>query len=180
MADKYEIRLSGSGGQGLVVAGVILAEAAAIYEDKNVLQSQSYGPEARGGASKSDVIISQGEINHPKATSIDVLLSLTQKACDKYSFELKEGGILIADSELVKDLPKGKFKLYHLPIITTAKNVVGKLITANIVALGVIVEITQIVKKESIEKAVLSKVPKGTEELNKKALHVGFDLAKKA
>lgn len=180
MDQKYEVRLSGSGGQGLLVAGIILAEAAAVYEGKNVVQSQSYGPEARGGASKSDVVISGGEINYPKANNIDLLLALTQKACDKYSLELKENGILVVDSDMVHDLPKGNFKLYRLPIITTAKDVVGKLITANVVALGVITEISGIVKQDSIVKAVMNKVPKGTEELNKKALHVGFDLGKEA
>lgn len=177
MDKKYQVRLSGSGGQGLLVAGIILAEAA-VHEGKNVVQSQSYGPEARGGASKSDVIISDGEINYPKATSIDLLLALTQKASEKYSAELKENGLLIVDSDLVTDLPKGNFRLYRLPIITSAKDVVGKLITANVVALGVLTAISGIVREESMVKAVMSKVPRGTEELNKKALHVGFTLGK--
>lgn len=177
MDNKYQVRLSGSGGQGLLVAGIILAEAAAVHEGKNVVQSQSYGPEARGGASKSDVIISDGEINYPKATSIDLLLALTQKASEKYSAELIENGLLIVDSDLVTELPKGNFKLYRVPIITSAKDRVGKLITANVVALGVLTKISGVVREDSIEKAVMSKVPKGTEELNKKALHVGFTLA---
>src|SRR3990172_8617479 len=95
---QYEVRLSGSGGQGIILGGVILAEAAAIYEKKNAVQSQSYGPEARGGASKADVIISDEEIDYPKALKIDVLLALTQEACNKYIKDLKEGGVLIVDS----------------------------------------------------------------------------------
>ncbi len=92
MSKRYEIRFSGAGGQGLILAGVIMAEAASIYEGIQAVQSQSYGPEARGGASKSEVIISDGPIDYPKATIVDALLALTQEACDKYSHDLKEGG----------------------------------------------------------------------------------------
>ena len=98
MSWRYEARLSGSGGQGLILAGKILAEAAAIYENKNATQSQSYGPEARGGASRSEVIIADGDIDFPKATRLDLLLSLTQEACDKYVCDLKDDGLLIVDS----------------------------------------------------------------------------------
>lgn len=174
--DRYEIRLSGSGGQGLILAGIILAEAAAIYDAKNAIQSQSYGPEARGGASKSEVIISDGEIDYPKATRIDFLLALTQQACDKYCNDLKENGILVVDTHLVPHPPNGNFKTYVLSIAEAAKNKVGKSFVANIVALGALVELTGIVSKEAIIKAVLAKVPKGTEELNKKALETGFSL----
>src|SRR3990167_4058256 len=112
---QYEIRLSGSGGQGLILGGVILGEAAAIYDGKKAVQSQSYGPEARGGASKSDVIISNEEIDYPKATAIDTLLSLTQEACNKYVVDLKQGGTLIVDSDIVKNIPPGNFKVFKLP-----------------------------------------------------------------
>ena len=175
---QYEVRLSGSGGQGLILGGVILAEAAAIYDGKNAVQSQSYGPEARGGASKSDVIISDQEIDYPKATSIDTLLSLTQEACNKYVVDLKQGGTLIVDSDIVKNIPAGDFKVIKIPIVNTAKNKVGKVITANIVALGALVQITKIVSKEAIEKAVLARVPKAFLELNKSALEAGFEVAK--
>jgi 2-oxoglutarate ferredoxin oxidoreductase subunit gamma len=91
MGFRYEIRLSGEGGQGLVLAGKILAEAAAIYDERNATQSQSYGPEARGGASKSEVIISDGEIDYPKAEKLDLQLALTQEALDKYWKDLRPG-----------------------------------------------------------------------------------------
>jgi 2-oxoglutarate ferredoxin oxidoreductase subunit gamma len=177
MEEKYEIRFSGSGGQGLILAGIILAEAATIYDNKNAVQSQSYGPEARGGASKSEVIISNSEIDYPKATIIDALLSLTQEACDKYVVDLKNGGILIVDSDFVTKIPDGNYKVYKLPFINTAKFELGREFVANIVALGAIVNITKVVSKESIESAVLARVPKGTEELNKKALLRGYELA---
>ncbi len=177
---RYEIRLSGSGGQGMILAGLILAEAAAIYENKNATQSQSYGPEARGGASKSEVIISDEDIDYPKATNIDLLLALTQESCSKYAVDLKENGILIIDADHVKQLPKGNYRVFSLPILTAAQDKVGKLIVANIVALGALVEISKVVTSESIEAAVLSRVPRGTEELNRKALTIGIEIARAA
>src|SRR6266581_9022196 len=120
MSGRYELRFSGAGGQGLILAGVIMAEAAAIYDGKQAVQSQSYGPEARGGASKSEVIISEGPVDYPKATTVDALLAMTQEACDKYTHDLKEGGVLLVDSDLVKRLPAGKFKTVSFPIINTA------------------------------------------------------------
>lgn len=160
----------------MILAGVILAEAAAIYEGKNVAQSQSYGPEARGGASKSEVIISNGEIDYPKATSLDAVLALTQESCEKYHKDLKESGVLLVDSDFVKTPPKGKFRILRLPFIKTATEKIGKSMVANIVALGAMAAETRVVLKESVEKAVLSRVPKGTEEINKMALQAGFDL----
>ena len=174
---RYEIRLSGSGGQGMILAGLIVAEAAAIYDGKNATQSQSYGPEARGGASKSDVIISDEDINYPKATKLDLLLALTQEAYDKYIGDLKPDGILIADKERVIRMNDGSYQTYLLPILETAQYKVGKIIVANIVALGAIVEISKVVSKEALESATLARVPRGTEELNKRALSAGMELA---
>lgn len=177
MSGRYEIRFSGAGGQGLILAGVIMAEAAAIYDGKQAVQSQSYGPEARGGASKSEVIIGDAPIDYPKATIVDALLALTQEACDKYSHDLKEGGVLLVDSDMVKNHPKGNFKTVSFPIINTAKNEVGREIVANIVALGAMVALTGVVSKESAEKAVLSRVPEAFLELNRKAFQTGYDKA---
>jgi 2-oxoglutarate ferredoxin oxidoreductase subunit gamma len=175
---RYEIRFSGAGGQGLILAGVIFAEGASIYDKKNAVQSQSYGPEARGGASKSEVIISDETIHFPKATLIDLQLSLTQEACTKYYKDLKPDGTLLVDEDFVREIPKGTFKVIKLPIIRTAAEEIGKSFVANIVAIGAIAAITGQVSYESIEKAVLSRVPKGTEELNKKALKAGYSVAK--
>ncbi|MBT1075454.1 2-oxoacid:acceptor oxidoreductase family protein [Geobacter grbiciae] len=177
MAGRYEIRFSGAGGQGLILAGVIMAEAASIYQGIQAVQSQSYGPEARGGASKSEVIISDEAIDYPKATRVDALLALTQEACDKYSHDLKEGGVLLIDSDLVKTQPKGSFKVVSFPIINTAKNEVGREIVANIVALGAMVALTEVVDKENAEKAVLARVPEAFIELNRKAFQLGYDKA---
>ncbi len=174
---RYELRFSGAGGQGLITAGIIMAKAASIYEGKQAVQSQSYGPEARGGASKSEVIISDTTIDYPKATKVDALLAMTQEACDKYSHDLKEGGVLLVDSDLVKKMPEGNFKVVAFPIINTAKNDVGREIVANIVALGAMVALTGQVTFENAEKAVLSSVPEAFLELNKKAFSMGYERA---
>jgi len=175
--EKYEIRLSGSGGQGLLLGGIILAEGA-INDGKNSVQTQSYGPEARGGASKSEVIISNEAIDFPKVRSCDILLSLTQKSYEQYSVGLKDDGVLIIDSS-VKVGEAGNKNIHRVPILDTAINVLHKPMVTNIIALGVLIEITKVITKESLEKAVLERVPKGTEELNRKALSVGYEIAKK-
>ncbi len=177
--DRHEVRFSGAGGQGLILAGKILAEAVAIYDDRNAVQTQSYGPEARGGASKSEVVISEGEIDYPKAMNLDVLLSLTQESCDKYVADLKDEGILIVDSDKVSRIPEGRFKVYSAPISRIARERVGKLVVTNIVALGIFIQISGFASRESTEEAIKSKVPRGTEELNIKAFHEGIEEGKK-
>ncbi len=178
MGARYEIRFSGSGGQGMILAGIIMAEAAAIYGDKNAVQSQSYGPESRGGASKAEVIISSQPIDYPKATSIDCMLAMTQEACNKYHSDIKPGGILLVDSEEVKTTPEGDFRIISFPIIAAARQELGKTIVANIISLGMITELTGIVTHDAVEKAVLARVPPAFTDLNKKAVNIGFERAK--
>ena len=178
MGFRYEVRLSGEGGQGLVLAGKILAEAAAIYENLNATQSQSYGPEARGGASRSEVIISDEDIDYPKAVNIDLLLALTQESFDKYARDMKKGGIIIVDEEAVTRIPPNGYKIYRVPIIRLAREKVGRVIVANIVALGIIAGLTDVVSVDSMRQAIEARVPKGTEELNLRAFEVGLEAAK--
>ncbi|MEJ2199743.1 MAG: 2-oxoacid:acceptor oxidoreductase family protein [Desulfuromonadaceae bacterium] len=178
MAERYEIRFSGAGGQGLITAGIILAEAAAINEGKFAAQSQSYGPEARGGASKSEVIISDGPIDYPKATIVDACLAMTQESADKYAVGIKDGGVLLIDTDFVKNEPKGNFKTYKLPIMRTAKEDLGREIVANVVALGAMIALTGVVSKEAGLKAVLAKVPAAFVELNEKAFNLGYEKIK--
>jgi 2-oxoglutarate ferredoxin oxidoreductase subunit gamma len=178
MSFRYEIRLSGEGGQGLVLAGKILAEAAAIYDNLNATQSQSYGPEARGGASRSEVILSDEDIDYPKAVHIDLLLALTQESCDRYYKDLKENGILLIDQDAVLTVPNGPYRVFKVPIIQIARDRVGRALVANIVALGMIAGIANIVSEKAIRAAIEARVPKGTEELNLKAFETGLDQAK--
>ncbi|MGQ9485938.1 MAG: 2-oxoacid:acceptor oxidoreductase family protein [Desulfosoma sp.] len=176
MGYRYEVRLSGSGGQGLIMAGIILAEAAGIHDGKYVCQTQSYGPEARGGASMSEVVISDEEIDYPKAIKPDVLLAMNQKSCDAYFFDLKPEGMLIVDSTFVKQVPTTR--AVAIPFTQIARSELKKEMTANIVALGSLAVLTRCVSLSSLEAAVLDRVPPGTEELNKKALEAGINAAK--
>ncbi len=177
---RYELRFSGAGGQGLITAGIIMAKAASIYEGKQAVQSQSYGPEARGGAAKSEVIISEAAIDYPKVTRCDVLLAMTQQACDKYCPDIKSGGMLLIDSDLVTTPPQGDFRTITLPILNIAKVDVGRVITANMVALGAMVAITGVVSRENAEKAVASSMSEAFIDLNRKAFNRGFDRAMEA
>jgi 2-oxoglutarate ferredoxin oxidoreductase subunit gamma len=177
MSFHYELRLSGEGGQGLVLAGKILAEAAAIYDGINATQSQSYGPEARGGASRSEVILSDDDIDFPKATRLDIVLALTQEACDKYSGDLKPEGILLVDEDAVKQLPQGEFRIWRAPVIRSAQEKLGRAIVANIVALGIITRAAGVVSEEAVRNAILARVPKGTEKVNVEAFEIGLALA---
>jgi len=179
MKERIEICLSGSGGQGLILAGIILAEAAGIYDEKEVVQTQSYGPEARGGASRSEVVISENTIDYPKVMKSDILLALTQTACDKYIKNLSEDGILLVDSDLVTNIPSASNKIYSFPIAETAQEKIGTKLVTNIISLGIIVGLTKIVSKGAIQKAVCSRVPAKAIEINKKALLLGFDIAQK-
>lgn len=174
-----EMRLSGSGGQGLILLGIILAEAA-LLDNKLAIQSQSYGPEARGGASKSEVIISDQPIHYPKVTKPNLVLAMTQEATNKYCGDLDASGTLIVDTTFVSVLPPHVETVYRLPITEISTKELGKPLFANIVALGAITALTNAVSFESVTEAVLKRVPKGTEEINKKALELGMSLIKKA
>jgi len=175
MADRKELRLAGSGGQGVILASIILAEAA-MNAGKNVAQSQSYGPEARGGVCKSEVIISGSDIGFPKVISPTFLLALTQDSADKYCRDLPKDCIVMLDSELI--VPEGLdgYKVYTVPILQSAKEVVGKAFTANIVAIGAINKALGIAPEDVLRSTVGGRVPKGTEDINFKALDVGAGL----
>jgi 2-oxoglutarate ferredoxin oxidoreductase subunit gamma len=175
--DRFEMRLSGSGGQGMILASVIFAEAIGKSDQRNVVQTQSYGPEARGGASKSDVVISENEIFYPKAMQLDLLLCMTQESMDKYYADLKEGGTLVVDTTLVTEVPTDKF--YGLPFTQLAKDEAGHVMVANVIALAAIAELTGAVSRQALTAAVLNRAPRGTEEKNKKAIEIGFAEAAK-
>lgn len=174
---RVEFRLSGSGGQGLLLAGIVLAEAA-IIEGKNAVQTQSYGPEARGGSSKAEVVISDEDIDYPKAIDPDFLLALTQESYRTYG-ALQGQGLIVVDAsvELSKDITA---RTIVVPILKTAKEDLGKGVVANIVALGVLGGLSEVASPDNLERAVRARVPKGTEDLNLKALRAGIELAKKA
>jgi 2-oxoglutarate ferredoxin oxidoreductase subunit gamma len=171
---RVEFRLSGSGGQGLLLAGIALAEAA-IMEGKNATQTQSYGPEARGGASKSEVVISDEDIDYPKAIDPDFLVALTAESFRAFARAMGDG-LVIVDSSV--PLSGGvAARTVALPILETASRELGKAVVANMVALGALAGLSGAVARKSLEEAVSKRVPAGTEELNLRALAAGFGLA---
>jgi 2-oxoglutarate ferredoxin oxidoreductase subunit gamma len=174
---RFEVRFSGSGGQGLITAAVIFAEAAGVYNGKHVCQTQSYGPEARGGKSKAEVVISDQPIDYPKAMKLDLLLAMNQAACDAYFFDLQPNGLLVVDSTLVEQFPTSR--IIPVPFTEIAREEIGREMVANMVALGTVGMLTGIVSMENLEKALLARVPKGTEEMNIQALHRGVEEAGK-
>ncbi len=179
MREYYEFRFSGSGGQGIMLMGQILSEAAGAYEMKNVVQTRSYGPEARGGACRSEVIISQDPIDYLEVSKPNFLLALNQEAFDKYLWDLQENGTVVIDPDLVTVDPervKG-FNVFPVPVTAIAKNQVGMPVTANVVALGVMCSVTGVVSRKALESAVLAAAPNGTEKTNLKALAEGYKAA---
>ncbi|MCX7683524.1 MAG: 2-oxoacid:acceptor oxidoreductase family protein [Anaerolineae bacterium] len=176
MARRYEIILAGTGGQGAIFAGIILADAAA-RDGKNVVQTQSYGPEARGGASRSEIVISDEEIHYPKVLRPNIALCMSQEACDRYGHRLREGGLLILDADHVAR--SSTTRAVRVPLAALARQATGKEIVANVVGLGVLVGLTGIVSRQALEAAVRDRAPAGTAELNLKALEAGFETARK-
>ncbi len=177
MGKRYEVCLSGSGGQGIILSGIILAEALGLYGGKFVAQTQSYGPEARGGVSRTEVIVSDEEIDYPKAIKLDLLLAMNQKSCDEYYRDLKEDGMLIVDSTFVTQVPTSK--AIQIPFTKIAREKFHREIVANIISLGTITEFMDIISPKDMEAAVLARVPKGTEKLNRDAFKAGVMAARK-
>lgn len=174
---RVEFRLSGSGGQGLLLAGIALAEAA-ILEGKNATQTQSYGPEARGGASKSEVVISDEEIDYPKAIDPDFLLALTAESYRTFGRAMGDGLVVVDASVPLSG--EVKARTMALPIIETATRALGKAVVSNMVALGALAGLSGTVSRKSLEAAVAKRAPAGTADLNMRALAAGFELAEVA
>lgn len=177
MKKRTEIRLAGEGGQGMILAGIILAEAAAIYDGKQATQTQSYGPEARGGASRSEVVISDVEIDHPEVLEPDIVVALSQEAYRKFGKTIRPDGLLIVDEDRVETEPDSK--AIKVPVVRLSRELTGRAITANTISLGVLVGLSGVVSRQAIEQAVADRAPKGTEEMNRKALEAGFAEAEK-
>jgi 2-oxoglutarate ferredoxin oxidoreductase subunit gamma len=173
---RQEIRFCGSGGQGIIMAAIVLAEAAGLYDGKHVCQTQSYGPEARGGTCKADVVISSTEIDYPKASKPSLLLAMNQASCDTYFLDLKPEGLLVVDNTLVKDVPAGR--VAAIPFTQIARQKIGSELASNMVALGAFGYLCKAVSMEGLESALMGRVPEGTQELNLKALRAGVEAAK--
>jgi 2-oxoglutarate ferredoxin oxidoreductase subunit gamma len=167
---------SGSGGQGVITAAIILAEAAVLYENLIAVQSQSYGPEARGGATRTDVIIADSEIYFPKVTQPNILVCLTQEAYNKFYPIIRPGGILITDPRFVKTERKVDARQVELAMYQAVVEAIGKPIVFNICMLGAVIAITDLVRPESIIRVLETRIPPGFLEMNQKALDIGVKI----
>ena len=175
--DRFEIRFSGAGGQGIITAAIIFAEAAAIHESNYVCQTQSYGPEARGGKSKAEVVVSSREIDYPKVMQLDMMLAMNQTSCDAYFYDFKPNGLLIVDSTFVEHIPTSR--VIAIPFTQIARETLGKAIVANMVALGAVANFCDVVSSKSIETALSARAPKGTKGINRKAFRAGIKAAQR-
>ncbi len=177
MTFKREIRLAGFGGQGIVLAGHILGKAGALFERKNAVFTQIYGPEARGGSCSADVVISEEAIYYPKVEQPNVLVVMSQGAMETYGSLISADGILILDEDLVSlDREPDVKTVYRVPCTRIAEQM-GKKIVANIVMLGALAALGEVVGYDSMRQAVLSSIPAGTEDLNTTAFDKGFQYA---
>jgi 2-oxoglutarate ferredoxin oxidoreductase subunit gamma len=176
--ERVRLVFSGSGGQGVITAAIILAEAATLYEGLNAVQSQTYGPEARGGATRSDVIISDSSINYPKVIDPNVLVCLTQAAYNKFSGIIRPGGLLLVDAHYVTIERKVDAMQREVPMYDTVMSEIGKPIVFNICMLGTLVGLTDIVSPKSVMQVVKTRIPEGFLELNQKAFDIGLKLGK--
>ncbi|HEV2730088.1 MAG TPA: 2-oxoacid:acceptor oxidoreductase family protein, partial [Terriglobales bacterium] len=148
-----------------------------IHGGKQVTYTQSYGPESRGGSCRCDIVASDEPVDYPICSRLDLLLALTQKACDSYSKHLKPEGLLVVDENRVSSIPAGSFRVCRLPILQTARVKLAKEVVANIICVGIVGIVSGLASKENLRKAVLARVPKGTHEINGRALETGFALA---
>lgn len=176
MPKRVEVRISGLGGQGVVLAGEILGRAA-VYDGKYAVQTQSYGAEARGSAAKSEVIISDKKIGFPKVRKCDILVTMSQNALNKHLDDLKENGILLVDRDKVKEVPKVEAKVFSVPATRIAETELKSRIYANAIMLGALTKITGIVSKEAVKKAIVDSVSKETKERNLEGFGKGLGLA---
>jgi 2-oxoglutarate ferredoxin oxidoreductase subunit gamma len=172
------IVFTGSGGQGVITAAIILAEAAAIYEDLNAVQTQTYGPEARGGATRADMIISEMPIHHPKVINPHILVCLTQEAYNKYASILRPGGLLLTDSNYVEINSRLDARHAEIDMYKAVMEKIGKPIVFNICMLGALITMTELVKAESIMAVLEAKIGHEFIDMNKQALEIGASLIK--
>ena len=174
---RVRMVFSGSGGQGVITAAIIFAEAAVIHEGLNATQSQAYGAAARGGATRTDIIISEDEINYPKVIQPNVLVCLTQEAYTSYAAIIRPGGLLLSDARFVKTARKVDARQVELPMYRQVMDTIGKPIVFNICMLGAVVALTELVRPESIMNVLEQRIPSGFVEMNRQALELGIELA---
>ena len=172
---RREVRITGYGGQGIILTGYIFGKAAAIYDERHSTMTQSFGPEARGSACSAALVLDDRVIAYPYLRQTDVLIALSREGYDKYEAELREDGVLIYDQDLVEPAPaRGTIQMHGIPAARIAEDL-GKRIVQNIVVVGYATAVTGVVSKEAAQKAVESSVPSALVELNLKAFEKGYE-----
>lgn len=174
--EKYRFVFSGSGGQGVITAAIVLAEAAVLYENLDATQTQSYGPEARGGATRSDVIIHDRAIRYPKVLQPNMLVCLTQEAYNKYASIVRPGGVLLTDPRFVSTSKKADARQIELPMYQMVVEQLGNSMVFNSCMLGVVMGFTNLINPDSVMKVLAKRFSRGV-DLNHKALNLGLELA---
>ena len=177
MSQRHRLVLSGSGGQGVITAAIILAEAAVLHEKCNAVQTQLYGAAARGGATRSDVIISDEVINYPKVSQPNILVCLTQQAYTRYAGTIRPGGVLLTDSRFVTTQRKVDAVQHELPMYESVMAKIGKPIVLNVCVMGALIGLTGIVTLSSVQKVLQQRLPAAFLEMNRQALQLGHELA---
>ena len=174
--ERRRMVFSGSGGQGVITAAIVLAEAAVLYEGLVAVQSQAYGPEARGGATRSDIIIADKPIKYPKVIQPNILVCLTQEAYNKFYTIVRPGGLLITDTRYVKTQRKADAIQKEIPMYETVMDKIGKPIVFNICMLGALLAVTELISPDSIMKVLETRIPSGFLDMNRQALDIGMQL----
>jgi 2-oxoglutarate ferredoxin oxidoreductase subunit gamma len=178
--ERCRLVFSGSGGQGVITASIILAEAAALYDNLNAVQTQVYGAAARGGSTRADIIISNAEINFPKVYQPNVLVCLTQESYNKFYPIIRPGGILLTDARYVKLNRKVDARQKSLPMYQNVMDKIGKPIVFNICMLGAVIALTNLVKPDSVMQTLATRIPAGFLDMNRQALELGMSLGDQA
>ena len=175
--NRTEILIGGVGGQGVILAGILLGTAATLFDGKKAVQTQSYSSEQRGGMAKAEVILSREAITDPQVRSPDILMALAQDAITRHLKKIKPGGLVVIDSDLVKGVPPGEYRLLEIPATRMAENELGNSLVANLILLGGLVKKTAILSVTAIEKAIETSIPPKAKDLNLKAFQSGLALS---
>ena len=179
MNQRHRLVFSGSGGQGVITAAIVLAEAAVIHENRSAVQTQVYGAAARGGATRSDIIISDAVINYPKVNQPNILVCLTQEAYGKFASIIRPGGMLLVDTRFVTLRKKVDAEQYELPMYESTMNKIGKPIVFNVCMMGAVIGLTGVVEQASVEKVLAQRLPPAFMDMNRQALQLGYELGRK-
>ncbi len=172
---RTEILIGGVGGQGVILAGILLGSAATLYDGKKAVQTQAYSSEQRGGMARAEVIVDEEPITDPQVRRPDILIALAQDAIHRHLKKIKPGGLLVMDSDLVQDFEKGDFGVLSIPATSIADKEMGNIVVANLILLGGLIRKTGLLSVSAMEKAIESNVPPKAKEMNLKAFRRGLE-----